>query len=225
MKKIIFVFLIALTVASCGTAIKTLTGFKNPKVETKETVLEYFNENKLGDETYFLKVSQPSDTLAIYKNLILGISSEIMIFDKAKQQYCYNGTESCSGVQLKEAFSDFENKYLPCKEEENFMYVDFLEHLQDKEGKSLSFESLPEADFYFFVFWNKYMGSVKNIKENTSWIYELQNESNLKTKVILVNSDLLDEWGLEKGSELPVKFKKTKDGMSLDFGDLPISRD
>lgn len=224
MKRIFLVVFTTLIFISCGSTMKVLSGFKNPKVESKETVLNYFNENKLGDETYFLNVNQLGDTLMIYRNLFLGMGSELKIFSSSKQRYCYNGTEECSGVQLKEAFGDFKNKYQPCIDDEDFMYKELLDNIQDRDGKPLSFDSLPKADFYIFAFWNKYLGSVKDIKENIDWIYELQEKSDLKTELILVNSDLLDEWGLEEGEELSTKFKKTKNGMSIDFGELPLSK-
>ena len=223
--KIIFLFCFVslLNLVSCGTTIKTLVGFKNPKVETKATVLEYLDDNKIEHDTYFRTVKKEKDSIEIYRNLIFGFNSEILIFDKNGTKYCYNGNEECSGVQLRSAFENFESNYKPCIDTTKTVSLDlFLSRLQDKNGNPILKSDLPDADYYFFNCWNKYAGRSKMIKEDIDWLYELNQNTSNKIEIILINTDLLEEWGLEEGGELPLKFRKHEGGLRMTFGALPI---
>lgn len=42
--------------------------------------------------------------------------------------------------------------------------------------------------------------------------------------MLFVNGDMLEEWGLEKNGELPIKFKKDGDKFTMTFGELPLKK-
>jgi hypothetical protein len=62
------------------------------------------------------------------------------------------------------------------------------------------------------------------LKEDLNWLLNLKKNSELNVVVVFVNSDLLEDWRLEKSKELPIKFKKEGNQLSLDFGKLPLKK-
>ncbi|HTO35486.1 MAG TPA: hypothetical protein VLZ72_04565 [Flavobacterium sp.] len=213
---------VLLLMLSCGTAIKTIAGFKNPKVETKENVSQFLSDVNSDEKTYFLGINKPGDSISIYKNFLFGFNSDMYLYSKSGEKYCYKGTEECSGVQLQSAFKEFEENYLPCTDDDSENLLTFLEQIVDSKGNPVEISSLPPADYYIFETWNKYSGSQKKLKEDLDWLLGLKNNSNHHIEIILINTDLLEEWGLEKNGELPIKFKKEGKSMRLTFGKMPF---
>jgi hypothetical protein len=226
MKKIKLTILISslLMLASCGSIIKGLSGFKNPEVQNKKELSNYFNEVMPNEKTYFLSVEKVGDSAAIYESFFFGFSSEMKMFSKTGQKYCYNGTSECSGAQMTSAFGEFDKTFIPCVENSDETLQDLISKLVDKGGNKLHISDLPDSDFYIFQNWNTYSSSKKNLKQDSQWINSLKNNSNTKAAVIFVNGDLQEEWGLEKAKKLKTKFRKKGKGSSFDikFGKLPL---
>ncbi|WP_417199657.1 hypothetical protein [Bizionia sp.] len=217
-------FSLFLLAFSCGRTVKTLAGIKDPKVESKKSVVNYLKEANINQDTYFLSVEKVKDTMQIYKNLFFGFNSDVFLFNgNSGSKYCYKGTEECSGTQMKSAFEDFESNYSPCTTD-TLELDNFLNKLVDIKGNSLENSSLPKAEYYVFQTWNIYSTSKKHFKEDMAWIMELKEASKQDIVVIFVNTDLLDEWGLEKDKKLPMKFKKKAKEMTINFGTLPIEQ-
>lgn len=219
---LVLAFLFALT--SCGSAIKTLTGFKNPKVENKENLSHYFKEIMPNEKTLFLTVEKVGDSASIYDSFFFGFSSEMKIFSKSGQKYCYNGTEECSGTQMTSAFANFNKKYKPCVEKTDENLSTFLEKFTDEKGNKIKAEDLPDTSYYIFRNWTKYSGSKKRFKEDADWILNLRKNSNIGSTIIFINGDLLEEWGLKENGELKTKFKKEGRNISINFGKLPLKK-
>jgi hypothetical protein len=219
---VFILFLFALF--SCGSAIKTLVGFKNPKVETKASLLSYLSEVKENETTYFLKADKIGDSTTIYRNFLFGFNSDLLMFSKNGQKYCYLGTEECSGAQMTKAFNNFEENYAPCTNDSTTTLSSLLDKLVDKSGKRINNKDLPVAEYYIFQSWNKYSSSTKRLKEDINWLYDLKKNSTIPIEIVLVNTDLLEDWGLEKNGELPVKFKKEGKTIDVTFGKLPLKK-
>jgi hypothetical protein len=190
--------LFLLILFSCGSAIKTLVGFKNPKVETKESLLSYLSEVKENETTYFLKADKIGDSATVYRNFLFGFNSDLFMFSKSGQKYCYLGTEECSGVQMTSAFKNFDENYAPCNNDSTTTLSFLVNKLVDKNGKALKSTDLPPAEYYIFQSWNKYSSSSKRLKEDINWLYDLKKNSTIPIEIILVNTDLLEEWGFGK---------------------------
>lgn len=216
--------LISLTVVSCGTVVKNLAGFKNPKVEDKQVLNNYFKEVLPDESIYFMKVDKAGNKMEIINNLVLGMNAELLLFSASGEKYCYLGTEECGGIQMQNAFNSFKENYSPCKEENAFNMTTYLKKLVDINGKTLAKEHLVAADFYIFQNWNKYSGSKKKLKEDLNWLLDLKKNSNLNVALIFVNGDMLEEWGLEKNGKLPLKFKKEGKEFTMTFGELPLKK-
>jgi hypothetical protein len=204
--------------------MKGLSGFKNPKVENKEQLSIYFEEVVPNQTTYFLAVEKVGDSAAIFDRFFYGFSTEMKIFSKSGQKYCYNGTSECSGAQMTSAFGEFETTFLPCEENSDETLQNLLSKLVDKEGKPLLLTDLPDSDYYIFQNWDKYSGSKKKLKEDAKWISNLKLNSNLNASIVFINGDLVEDWGLEKNEKLKTKFRKNGKGLSFDitFGKLPL---
>lgn len=211
--------------SSCGPTLRVLSGLKDPKVESRESINEYLTENKFDIETYYLRVENKRDSTEIFNRFLLGFNSDVYLFHaKTGHKYCFLGTEECSGVQMQEAFKSFEENYSPCTDESEPKLKDFLNILVNQNGEAVKADSLPEAEFYLFQTWNTYVESKKRFKENLLWLEELGKYSD-KIAIIYVNTDLLDEWGLERGKKLPIKIKRDgKRSVSMYFGKLPLAK-
>ncbi len=219
-KLLVFIFILSLS--SCGTAVKTLAGFKNPKVEDKMELSSYFATVLPNEPTYFMKVQEKGDEKEIINNILLGLNSELLLFKTTGEKYCYLGTEECGGVQMQNAFKNFNENYAPCKDDNGLTMNTYLTKLCDINGKSIEKEELPKADYYIFQNWNKYSGSKKKLQEDVNWLLNLKKNSDLNVAIIFVNGDMLEEWGLEKNGKLPLKFKKENEGFTMTFGELPL---
>jgi hypothetical protein len=222
--KILLFILFLLTLFSCGSAIKTLVGFKNPKVETKASLLSYLSDVKENETTYFLKADKIGDSMTVYRNFLFGFNSDLFMFSKNGQKYCYLGTEECSGVQMTSAFKNFNENYAPCTNDSATILSSLVNKLVDKNGKPFNINDLPSAEYYIFQSWNKYSSSTKRLKEDIKWLYDLKKKSTIPIEIVLVNTDLLEDWGLEKNGELPVKFKKEGKTIDVTFGKLPLKK-
>jgi hypothetical protein len=219
---LLFCIILLIVLISCGGAIKTLAGFKNPKVETKESVSKYLTDVNENKKTYFLKAEKIGDSATVYKNLLFGFNTEIVMFNKNDQKFCYQGTEECSGIQMTNAFKNFNENYAPCVNDSETTLSSLINKLVDINGKSVTIKDLPLAEYYIFQNWNKYSTSSKKLKQDIDWLNDLKKNSNFPVEIILVNTDLLEEWGLEKNGELPLKFKKEGKTIDMTFGKLPL---
>ena len=223
-KKSLFAFVLLVTLSSCGTAIKTLSGFKNPKVEDKKELSTYFATVLPNEQTFFMKVEKKGSEKEIINNILLGMNSELLLFKATGEKYCYLGTEECGGIQMQNAFENFNENYAPCKDDNGLNMNIYLTILCDINGKKIEKEELPKADYYIFQNWNKYSGSKKKLQEDVNWLLDLKKNSDLNVAIIFVNGDMLEEWGLEKNGTLPLKFKKDGDKFTMTFGELPLKK-
>lgn len=210
---------------SCGPTLRVLSGLKDPKVESRESINEYLTENKFDIETYYLRVENKRDSTEIFNRFLFGFNSDLLLFNaKTGDKYCFLGTEECSGVQMQEAFKNFEENYSPCTDENEPSLDDFLNILVNQNGEKIDKSSLPQAEFYLFQTWNKYLESRKRLQEYINWLDKLGKTSD-KIAIIYVNTDLLEEWGLERGKKLPIKIRRDgKRSVSMYFGKLPLAK-
>lgn len=225
LSRILFIgfFISLFIITSCVTVVRKAIGFKNPKVESKESVMAYLNESDPTQRTYFMKIDKVKDSVSIYKNFIFGFNSDILLFNgQTGEKYCYQGSEECSGVQLTSAFQEFETNYSPCPSDSQINFKNFLSKLENEKGEPVELSSLPKSDYYIFQTWNKYRQSQKYFEEDLEWLLNLKKDSNLSVSILFLNTDLLDDWGLKKGKEFPIKLKKKGKSLRMTIGNLPL---
>jgi len=225
MNRIILIFCVLLTFSSCGLALRVLSGFKDPVVKSKSEINQFVKENEGNFDTYFLNVQTKKDSAEIFDRFLFGFNSDLYLYHaKSGKKYCYQGTEECSGVLMQEAFNNLNSNFSECQSENELNLENFLKLLQNKHGENITQTNLPDSEYYLFETWNTYMQNKKEFQENLKWLTKLE-QTNKKIKIIYINTDLLDDWGLEKGKKLPIRFKRDgKRSVELFFGKLPIKK-
>ena len=224
-KRNIVILSILLVFSSCGLTLRMLSGFRDPVVKSKNEINQFVKENDGNFDTYFLNVATKKDSAEIFDKFLFGFNSDLYLFHaESGKKYCFQGTEECSGVLMQEAFKNVDANFSVCQSNKEMDLDDFLKLLQNKNGESISLSNLPDSEYYLFETWNTYMQNKKEFRENLKWLNELE-QTNKKIKIIYINTDLLDDWGLEKGKKLPIKFKRNgKRSVELVFGKLPINQ-
>lgn len=222
-KKTLAILSILMFFSSCGLTIRMFSGFKDPVVKSKNEINQFIKENEGDFDTYFLNVQSKKDSTEIFEKFLFGFNSDLYLYNsESGKKYCFRGTEECSGVLMQEAFKNVDTNFSVCQSTNEMNLDDFLKLLQDKNGENVSRSNLPKSEYYLFETWNTYMQNKKEFKENLKWLTQLE-QTNKKIKIIYINTDLLDDWGLEKEKKLPIKFKRDgKRSVELVFGKLPI---
>ncbi|SFC04090.1 hypothetical protein SAMN05421780_102364 [Flexibacter flexilis DSM 6793] len=173
------------TTFSCTPIMKMAYGIKNPKIETDQSLLK--KSKKFGFRTDNLATVNEADyLLVLQKNGI----PDANIFDKEGRYIEYRATEeSCNAglfSYIPKLGTDTAHKYT------NVTTLQAeTQRLRDLKGNA--FTSLPEADYYVFIYWAAFTGKLN--KDHVKAWEELA-ASNKKTKiaVIKVNLDIQDYW-------------------------------
>lgn len=216
MIKTSFYCLIMILLSSCSVAVKKIAQIRNPKVESSNTITNFLNKNNIPLENNYLRKGNQDSTF-IYNNLLNGFKNEILIFDKKGIKYCYQGTDKCTGKQLKQAYSNFQNTYKPCEKDSTLLNT-VLANFQPLINNS----NLKASDYYLIVYWNKYFGSKNKIAEDYTWFQSMKKDSDIDISILFVNTDLQTDWGLIEGEKMKIKFKlKSMKSASIEFGKIP----
>lgn len=195
---------------------------KSPRVETKSTISEYLSKNGLSTENqYVLKGSK--DSIQIYNSIMMCFNSEVYLFDNKGCKYCYKGDKKCTGIQLRNLFSDFENNYYPCVSQK--LVLDSILNRISPLSDTVFSDSTNE-EYYLYMYWSKFYKGKKRLKEDMNWLTDLQKNSNTRIRIIFINSDLQEDWGLKKGEKLDLNFRMIgKKAGEFEFGYLPLKEE
>jgi hypothetical protein len=216
--KLIFV-LVSLILSSCSVVVKKIAGLKNPVVETKESTIRFLNKiDYPTTNTYILGGS--NDSSQIINNILKCLSQDVLLYNNIGVRYCYKSKEKCNGVKLKNAVSDVLQYYEPCKSDT----ITMQEVISTFEPLDLDNTTRSEPDYFLIIYWSKFYGGKKRMTEVLD-LLSLKNTSIYNISIILVNTDLQADWGLEKGKRLKLKFKFLgQKSASLEFGRIPYQR-
>ena len=92
-------------------------------------------------------------------------------------------------------------------------------------NQSISFDSLPKADYYFVYYWSKYSSTKKNVREDYLWYKEWIKKFSKKIIVIKINCDLRNDWGLITGKKMKIITKKIGyKEYNMTFGEIPFAK-
>lgn len=217
---VIIVVGVSLLLSSCSVAIKKIAGLKNPIVETRESTKEFLKKiDYPTTNTYIL--SSSNDSAQIINNIMKCLSQDVLLYNNIGVRYCYKSKEKCDGVKLKNAFSDVLQYYEPCKTDT----ITMQEIMSSFEPLDLDNTILSESEEYFLIiYWSKFYGGKRRLDGDLE-LLSLKNTSKYNISIILVNTDLQTEWGLEKGKRLKLKFKFLgQKSASIEFGRIPYQR-
>ncbi len=179
--------IIALVLSSCGFAIKTFYGARNPKVETEKSLHKYLVKKKINTDNIY--AVDFNDFVSIV-NIIKAVP-EIMVFSSNNKLIKYKEDTACNA----NAFSYIEN----LSEDMEFQYVDsitlddYLSKLKDFSGNSVTINKTDDTDFYLFIFWTRYTGRL-NKNHVKVWEEQANNNSKAKIRVLKVNLDQQEWW-------------------------------
>ncbi len=223
MKKLRAFLLLILCVglASCGAGVRALTGIKSPVVETKAAVTSYWKAQNIEHPTYFFR--PPSDTLTLYINTLRSFNSDIILFDRSGKQLCYADTDACLPAQISDAKQNIEAHFDACETQE-FEFSELLNRLQDADGNTPILPLANAPDYHLIVFWSKFTSKPGRLKKDIADYETLARETNASVQVLYVNTDLLDEYGLETGKKLKFYYGPAKTGFTIRFGEMPFKK-
>lgn len=207
-----------LPLSSCSFLLKKTIGLKDPKVESRESILHHLAKNNIPLSNHYVMKGSPDSSL-IYKNMMRGFKGGMMIFDSAGRKYCYRGTEKCNGKQLRQAHSQFEQLYVPCRKD-TALFQTLMTTISPLSAIT------PDTSSYTLVlFWSKFSGKKSRIGEDYQWLADLQKNSAFRPRLLLVNCDLLDEWGLKPKAKMKLRFRlESKRSASIEFGPIPYAK-
>lgn len=206
---LVLIVILSLTISSCSLLVR-FAGFKNPKVETKESVQEYLNEIESPFEyTYILKST--SDSLIMYNNLFSKINTATL-YNSQGSPLAYDGSATCGGTQLSHTFEDPESYYETATKDSISLNTQLSSFVRIDANKQT--EILPKADYYYVIYWSKFFGKKKNQMEDFIWTDSSRLKSDKNIVVLLVNTDMQESWGLKKEGKIKLKMhtEKSKDG-------------
>ena len=232
---ICIIFVLSFLFSSCSLMVNTLL-IRDARVENKETINKYLTDENYP-LTYNYVLASDGDTMSIVSNHLKSFNSEILIFDRAGNKYCYfpdagsfdiqyiseSSEKACPANVLRIAFDDFENNFSICAIDSTKL----SSYLLDMEpiGNSISNPLDDIHDYYLVKYWSKNLGRKSDIKYNINNLASLHNETKYDIGVILINTDLQEDWGLKKNGKWKIKFKmNNKYEGGLKFGDLPYKK-
>lgn len=206
---------------SCGAGVRMLTGIKSPVVETKSEVQAYWEAQNPNTPTFFFQ--PPKDTIALYTNMLRSFHSDIMLFDASGVRLCYTDTEACLPAQIHAAGTSIDKDFEPCSSQE-FSLSDLISDLQHSDGTAPKLNPETPPDYYLIVFWSKFAASPKELRRTIASYHNITQQMTASVNMVYVNTDLLDEFGLEKGEKLRFSYKPSKAGFTINLGDMPYKK-
>lgn len=219
-QKCLFWTLLFSSLASCLAVAKGMSGFKNPKVISKNEVFTETN-NRFAKQTnssdlIFEKSSNSDQIIDIVSKSFNG---DLNVYDYLGNQICFENKTKCSSYNLG---SLFKNEALTICENTKNLNTILKNTIDLKTGLKSEKLKLKKNDRVVIFYWSTFVSSKKRIKEEFDYLYNSLISNKYNYHFYRVNCDLLDEWNLKKGAELKTKFTKIDNRRyELEFGDLP----
>lgn len=130
--------------------------------------------------------------LKISFDSVLTDKSGILIFDAEGKMIKYQEDTKCSGKA--DDFIKQLSKQGRFPKTDTIVLPYYLNKITDIDRKSVTMKELGQNDFYFLMVWTNWFGMSK--KHAKSWIKQLQKYKDIRIKVLLVNSDMMNDWDL-----------------------------
>lgn len=197
MKRILLGLIFIGLITSCSSIIGKMYGLKDPRVENFETLSNYLEGIQINNSNILI----PKDVELI--NKVLGEFGQsipqAVLFNSEGNRITYKETDQDCNAGLFVTIPNLnQNSKLKMEEGKNLEeFVEDLVYLQTQE----SITNFPNADFYLFINWAKYVGKLNedHVKE---WIELANSNEKVKIQVYKVNLDFQEIWGLELGKKV-----------------------
>lgn len=226
---VLFLPLVVVVLTSCTSLVRVLSGFKNPKVESINSIQNYFEniDDKTISDAFF---NNAMDSTEIMNIVLKTFEGSINVYNKSGERICVNGQHSCSIYEFqdieKQNFDDCNELKLENSLSKEFLSLDdFFSKisLQNNETIDVLKNKLKNKDYIYIYYWSKFISSKKNSENDFNFFKNRVKSISNNSFIIRVNCDLREDWNLEKEAELEIKMKKdTKGVVELVFGEIPF---
>ncbi|UOE40595.1 hypothetical protein MTP09_11895 [Chryseobacterium suipulveris] len=197
MKRIIMLFCL-LALVSCQQIGKTIFGFKDPKLENPQNIKMYLDQNKMqhGDNYLCKDKKAFSDIIKVFYKRI----PEAILFDKNGNELIYKeDSESCNAGLFRVIPNlDANTKLKTGTHNIQQLITDFTIPLESE-----SMHVMNDSDYYLMINWAIFVGN-RNVDHVSAWQELAENNRKVKIKVVKLNMDFQDGWGL---TEKEIQFK------------------
>ena len=226
----LFILLI-ISISSCMSFYRTMSGLKHPRVETKQRINAFITNSQLNDDklNFYFSDSIPQKYIKRIANNIF--DGQLTLFGKNGERKCYVKNETCVAEQLEVLSNSFEESVDKCKstiDTVNFYQFNNLQSLLSKiispKSKQLNIYDLPKSDYYLVYYWSIFGATKNGIEADYLWMKEWVNKMDKKITIIKINCDLRNDWGLKEGKKMKMLINKIgKRQYEMKYDSLPIN--
>lgn len=196
MKPLLLLMLSFLLLQSCKTIMMKMYGIKNPGIENEQTI-------KKGALKYHL------DTTNIVTTADQKIASDFSaygipnaaIYDSNGKYIEYRQTDTSCNAGLFQFIPDLNLSNTYNKPDSTDLKGELVK-FRDLKGKALG--EVEKADFYVLIYWAVWTGKL-NKDHVKIWEDLAKNNKNCKVKVIKVNLDFQEYWGVTDREKVVVR--------------------
>lgn len=204
MKPILLFIAITFLIISCKTILLN-TMLKDPRVENTKTIENFLNKNNFNKQNSLILKADSTNFLS---QLLNGMSTGYYIFDSLGKHLCYNGGNTCKGVQFEQLLDNKTDSFNYCKND-TIQLEKILSQTYDLNENSVSILQFPKSKYYIVSYWQIFMGGKKGYKDGVLW---MQNETKNRNgfTFININADMQENWGLKPNGKANLKIRKSK---------------
>ena len=176
----------------CQKILLKMYGFKDPAFESDSSIREFQKQIGFGEFPYFgLKWEYWK------KNKVFSVP-EVFVFDHSGKYIPYRDSlkPNCNGpAELFLSELSTQKKY---SYSDKYSLMSFLDYFEDPECQPLIFDNASEVDFYVFMTYTVFSGKRIFKEKSQIWLDSLQNNRNIRYKLIMVNEDWKECWNPEE---------------------------
>lgn len=208
---IYFLIFLILFVTSCGTAIRPLMGLKNPKVYSAVEIDSFTQKLEKADNVYDAKYVRV-DSSEIF-NTVMKSLGDVNIYNAQHKVLCNSDNDiGCNYLsQLEIESNSISNVFRECTfldQAPMLAYSNLNDVLKDLNVENQEKFINHKTDYTIVYYWSYKMQKGKHENDWKSIAKSFENEKNVK--FLRINTDLNQDWGLEKGDKMKLKLKKRK---------------
>ncbi len=202
MKPILLLMLSFLLLQSCKTMMMKMYGIKNPEIENEQSIKKRALKYDL-DTTNIVTVFDQRTATEL--SAIYGIPNAA-IYDANGKYIEYRQTDTSCNAGLFQFIPDLSPTNTYNKPDSTDLKGEWAK-FRDMKGKTLG--EVEKADFYVLIYWTVWTGKL-NKDHVKIWEDLAKNNKNCKVKVIKVNLDLQEYWGIKDSEKVIVRLENKK---------------
>jgi hypothetical protein len=165
--------------------------------------VEYRKQDKKVVENNIKKELEDNFMLKVTFDSVLTDKNGILIFDAEGKMIKYQEDTKCSGKA--DDFIKQLSKQGKFPKTDTIALPHYLNKITDINRNNVEMKDLGQNDFYFLMTWANWFGMSK--KHAQSWIKQLQKYKDMRIKVLLVNTDVIEDWDLANKINHNLKIK------------------